>query len=132
MRRRSRSLRPSLDPLDDRCMPSGLTPAQVSDTYGINAISFRSASGAAIPGTGAGETIALIEAYHDPSLATDLHVFDQAYHLPAPRLTVVDEAGSKTNSTWASEETLDVEWRMRSRPGRIFSSWRPGRRPWRH
>ncbi len=78
---------------------------------------FQSASGAIVPGNGGGETIALIEAYHDPSLAADLHVFDQANDLPDPQLTVIDQAGTKTNSTWASEESLDVEWAHAIAPG---------------
>jgi hypothetical protein len=117
MGKRCRSLRPSLDQLDNRCLPSAFTLTQVSNAYGIDAITFRSASGAIVPGNGAGETIAIIEAYHDPSLESDLHVFDQANNLPDPQLTVINQAGSKTNSTWASEETLDVEWAHAIAPG---------------
>ncbi|MGP0065311.1 MAG: S8 family serine peptidase [Isosphaeraceae bacterium] len=114
---RCRRLRPSVDRLDDRCLLSGLTPAQVSAAYGIDAISFRSASGEVVPGDGAGETIALIEAYSNPNLAAELQVFDRANHLPNPQLNVIDQAGAKTNSTWASEETLDVEWAHAIAPG---------------
>ncbi len=117
MRKQRRIFRPRLDRLDDRCLLSGYNAAQVTNAYGIDAITFRSASGAIIPGNGAGETIALIEAYHDPSLAADLHVFDQANNLPDPQLTVVNQAGAKTNSTWASEESLDVEWAHAIAPG---------------
>ncbi len=112
-----RSLRPRLDPLDDRCLLSGYTPAQLTHAYGLDAIAFRLSSGAIVPGNGSGETIALIEADHDPSLASDLHVFDQANNLPDPQLTVVNQAGSRTNATWASEETLDVEWAHAIAPG---------------
>ena len=62
------------------------------------------------PGDGAGETIALIEAYHDPYITSDLQTFDQAYGLPNPTLTVDDLAGAQTNEGWALEESLDVEW----------------------
>jgi hypothetical protein len=78
---------------------------------------FHSATGAVVPGDGSGETIALIEADHDPNLASDLQVFDQANGLVDPRLTVVDQAGARTNATWASEETLDVEWAHAIAPG---------------
>ncbi len=112
-----RSLRPRLDPLEDRCLLSGYTPAQLTHAYGLDAITFRSSSGAIVPGDGSGETIALIEADHDPTLASDLQVFDQANGLPDPQLTVVNQAGSRTNATWASEESLDVEWAHASAAG---------------
>jgi subtilase family serine protease len=112
-----RNLRPRLERLDDRCLLSGYTPAQLAHAYGLDAIAFRSSAGAIVPGDGSGETIALIEAFHDPTLASDLHVFDQANGLPDPQLTVVDEAGTRTNATWASEETLDVEWAHAIAPG---------------
>lgn len=117
MRKQRRIFRPRLDQLDDRCLLSGYNVAQVTNGYGLDSIAFQSGSGAIIPGNGAGETIALIEAYHDPSLAADLHVFDQANHLADPNLTVVNQAGAKTNSTWASEESLDVEWAHAIAPG---------------
>jgi subtilase family serine protease len=112
-----RDFRPSLDSLDARCLLSGYTPAQLTHAYGLDAITFRTSSGAIVPGNGSGETIALIEADHDPSLASDLHVFDQANGLPDPQLTVVNQAGVRTNATWASEETLDVEWAHAIAPG---------------
>jgi hypothetical protein len=110
MRNRRRGLWPAFDPLDERCLLSGLTPAAVSQAYGLNAITFTSSSGATVQGNGAGETIALIEAYHDPTLRSDLAAFDQTYNLPAIAPTVVDLAGAKTNPGWALEESLDVEW----------------------
>ena len=53
---------------------------------------------------GSGETIALIEAYHDPTLASDLKTFDQMYKLPDPSLSVINQAGGQTNSGWAGED----------------------------
>ena len=91
-------------------MLSGLTPAQVAEAYGLNSISFQAGSGT-VPGNGAGETIALIEAYHDPTLPSDLATFDRAFNLPAPpNLIVADQAGDVTNEGWSIEESLDVEW----------------------
>ena len=131
-RRKGLRARPHLDQLDDRCLLSGyspvsstgLTPAQLTIAYGLNAITFTSSSGTTVKGDGSGETIALIEAYDDPNLASDLKTFDQAYNLPAANLTVVDQAGSQTNSGWAGEESLDVEWCTRGRPRGEY----PGRR----
>jgi subtilase family serine protease len=109
--------RPSLEPLDDRCLLSGLTPAQLTHAYGLDAITFTSSSGTSVKGDGTGETIALVDAYHDPNLSRDLHLFDQAYNLPDPALKVVNLAGKKTKAGWALEVALDVEWAHAIAPG---------------
>src|SRR4051794_24228121 len=70
--RRRRALRPSLDRLDERRLLSGLTPAQVTRAYGLDAIRF-DANGQSIEGDGSGQTIAIIDAYHNPYLAASLH-----------------------------------------------------------
>ncbi len=121
-RRRGLRVRPQIDHLDDRCLLSGLTPAQVTAAYGLNAITFTS-SGKTVKGDGSGETIALIEAYNDPTIASDLHTFDVAYTLPDPKLTVESQSGTAvsataaTNSAWTEEESLDVEWAHAIAPG---------------
>ncbi len=112
-----RRLRPDVDLLDRRCMLSSLTPALLTNAYGLNAIRFTTPSGSTVVGDGSGETIALIDADHDPTLASDLSTFDTAFGLPDPQLQVVNQAGAKTNSTWASEESLDVEWAHAIAPG---------------
>src|SRR5262249_42224819 len=108
---------PAIDRLADRCLPSGLTPALLTHAYGLDAIQFTSPSGALVKGDGTGETIALIEAYHDPTLAGDLHAFDQAYHLPDPPLDVVNLGGTRSTPAWSLEESLDVEWAHAIAPG---------------
>jgi hypothetical protein len=114
--RARRAVRPTLDRLHDRCLLAGLTPAQVVTAYGLGSIGFVTASGTK-RGNGAGETIALIEAYHDPYLAGDLHTFDLAFGLPDPSLVIVNQAGSVSNSSWSLEESLDVEWAHAIAPG---------------
>lgn len=110
-RQRSRPrLAPILDRLDDRCLLSGLTPSEIAGAYGLSGIQFLSPGGQTVTANGAGQTIALIEAYHDPTVASDLHQFDLAFHLPDPSLQVVDLAGTNYNAGWAGEESLDVEW----------------------
>jgi subtilase family serine protease len=96
---------------------SGLSPAQITTAYGMNDVTFSTANGSVVKGDGSGETIALIEAYHDPTLASDLNVFDQAYGLPTPSLTVDNLAGGLTNDGWGLEESLDVEWSHAVAPG---------------
>jgi len=123
--RRHPRIRPQLDSLDDRCLlsgyspiaPSGYTPAEITAAYGLSALTFASPSGSTVKADGSGETIALVEAYHDPTLAADLNTFDQASSLPAANLTVVNQASTQTNSGWAGEESLDVEWAHAIAPG---------------
>src|SRR5271165_4987510 len=103
--RRARRALPLVDQLDDRCLLSGYTPAQITNAYGLNAITFTSATGSTIKGDGSGQTIALIEEYHDPNIQSDLKTFDSKYGLPNPSLTIVNQAGNQTNSSWALEES---------------------------
>jgi subtilase family serine protease len=127
MRNRGRGLRlrPLLDELDDRCLlsgfspsqPAGYTPAQITAAYGLDNITFTSKSGTTVPGNGSGETIALIEMYHDPNIQSDLATFDTKYGLPTPTLTVVNQAGNQTDSGWSLEESMDVEWAHSIAPG---------------
>jgi subtilase family serine protease len=111
-----RVLRPHFDRLDDRCLPSGLSPPQLAFAYGLSAVNFNT-GGRITPATGAGQTIAIVDAFHDPFLASDLHTFDQAYRLADPLLMQVNQAGGATNGGWAGEEALDVEWAHALAPG---------------
>jgi len=123
-RRRGR-FSPRLDELDDRCLlsgfspvqSSGLTPAQITGAYGLSAIKFTSSTGTTVTGDGTGQTIALIEMYHDPNIQSDLTTFDAKYNLPNPTLTIVNQAGSQTDSGWALEESMDVELAHSVAPG---------------
>src|SRR5262245_16184548 len=117
-RKRRRALRPSLDTLDDRCLPSGMTPAQVTAAYGLNTLTFK-VNGTTVAANGAGQVIAIVDAYHDPYLVSDLAVFDATYHLPAALVAQVNLAGSQTDSGWAGEETLDAEWAHAVAPGAV-------------
>lgn len=106
--------------------PWGFAPTQVSAAYGFNSLSFGAAGG-----TGAGQTIAIVDAYDDPALVdsnaagfatSDLARFDQQYGLPAPpsflklnenggpALPGVDPAGAGMPGNWEEEEAMDVEW----------------------
>jgi len=108
--------------------PSGLAPAQLQVAYGINDIRFASSIG-----DGAGQTIAIVDAYDDPKLvastapgflSSDLAMFDQSFGLPNPpsflklneyggssNLPGTDPAGpGNSQGNWEVEEALDVEW----------------------
>jgi hypothetical protein len=84
--------------------PVGYTPAQIRHAYGFDQIA----------NNGAGQTIAIVDAYDDPTIARDLHAFDGQFGLPDPILTKVNQSGGTSypasNSNWAIEISLDVEW----------------------
>jgi len=96
----------------------GYSPAQISQAYQFNQIKL--ASGATADGSG--QTIAIVDAYNDPKVASDLSVFDQQFGLTAPpSLKVVNGNGSATLPTtdagWAGEISLDVQWAHAMAPG---------------
>ena len=87
--------------------PSGLTPAQVLTAYGFNYLPFK----------GDNQTVAIIDAYDDPSIEADLGTFDSQFNLPACTtangcFTKVYASGSQpaSNASWSMEIALDVEW----------------------
>ncbi|HZZ29214.1 MAG TPA: S53 family peptidase [Pirellulales bacterium] len=99
----------------------GFTPAQIKAAYSFNGITFTSGS-TTVAGTGAGETIAIVDAYNDPNIAADLATFDSQFGLSAPAsFKVVNESGGASlpsnNRGWASEIALDVEWAHAIAPG---------------
>ena len=108
--------------------PTGYTPQQIRAAYGFDRIMF-----GAIAGDGAGQTIAIVDAYDNPGLldssaadfgTSDLAEFDRQFGLPdPPSFTKINEQGNSspmpatdpsgpgnTNGNWAYEESMDVEW----------------------
>ena len=102
---------------------SALTPAQTRNIYGFTAIS----------NLGAGQTIAIVDAYDDPNIFSDADVFDKqftttlggsttyysAYGASTSWLTKVYASGSQPsgNTGWGQEISLDVEWAHAIAPG---------------
>lgn len=145
---RAHSIRPYLEILEDRLVPStglsgiavpdaelvsptaltpnggpgqpgGFSPAQISQAYGFNQIAF---DNGAIKGDGSGQTIAIVDAYNQPNIASDLQTFDATYGLAAPpSFTVVNENGGSSlpayDQSWGWEISLDVEWAHAMAPG---------------
>src|SRR5262249_52962977 len=71
-----------------------------------------------VAGDGTGQTIAIVDAYDNPDIATDLHVFDQQFGLPdPPEFTKVALNSPQPNADWAGEIALDVEWAHAIAPG---------------
>jgi len=85
---------------------TGLTPAQVRAAYGLGGT------------TGAGRTVAIVDAYGYPNLERDLGVYRSKFGLPACTtangcLKIINQNGGTTppraNTGWAQEQALDVD-----------------------
>jgi subtilase family serine protease len=88
------------------------TPSQIRHAYGVDQ--------AGLDGTG--QTIAIVDAYDHPDIASNLATFDSTYGLPAPpSFRKVNQNGGTTypppNATWDLEIALDVEWAHTIAPG---------------
>ena len=101
---------------DAQSAPYGLSPATIKSVY-----SFSTSNTA-----GAGKTIAIVDAYDDPTAESDLNVFSSQYGLPACTTAngcfskVNQRGGSKAprpNSGWALEISLDIQWAHAIAPG---------------
>ncbi|MDI3316592.1 MAG: S53 family peptidase [Bacillota bacterium] len=88
---------------------AGYTPAQIRHAYGFDTLG----------ATGAGQTIAIVDAYGSPTIQQDLATFDQQFGLPPAQLTIAYPGGKprKTDGGWALETSLDVEWAHALAPG---------------
>src|ERR1700722_16359998 len=114
-------LRPGTKPLAVPATQPGTsapyTPQQVEAAYGVNQISFNG-----VVGDGAGQTVAIVDAYNDPTIVSDANAFSTEFGLQqfnatnGPTFRVLNEDGGTTlpqNSAmggWDVEESLDVEW----------------------
>jgi subtilase family serine protease len=96
--------------------PYGLSPAQVKSAYDWPTSST----------AGAGKTIAIVDAFDDPTAESDLNVFSSQYGLPACTtangcFTKVDQNGGmrypRKDAGWALEISLDVQWAHAIAPG---------------
>jgi subtilase family serine protease len=96
--------------------PTGLSPATIKSVY-----SFPTATTA-----GAGKTIAIVDAYDDPTAESDLATFSSTYGLPACTtangcFTKVGQTGGSSfprkDPGWALEISLDVQWAHAIAPG---------------
>jgi len=115
--------------------PVGYTPQQIRTAYSLNNITF-----GGVQGDGTGQTIAIVDAYDDPSFvdstdsnfsSSDLAQFDQTFGLAdPPSFTKYNELGQTTNlpgtdpagagnlnGNWEVEEALDIEWAHAIAPG---------------
>ncbi len=86
--------------------PAGYGPADLQSAYHFN------------PTGGAGVTVAIVDAYDNPNLESDLAVYRAQFGLPACTASngcfkKTDQSGGqhypKGNKTWGAEEALDVD-----------------------
>ncbi len=96
--------------------PTGLSPSTIKSVY-----NFPTSATA-----GSGTTIAVVDAYDDPTAEKDLNVFSREYGLPSCTtangcFTKVDQNGGtnypRKDSGWALEISLDIQWVHAIAPG---------------
>jgi hypothetical protein len=97
-----------LNPLVGSAGSAVYTPAQIRHAYGFDAIRF--ANG--LPADGSGQTIAIVDAYDDPNVASDLWRFDHTLGVgdPPSFVRAMPQGPPAFNAGWAGEIALDVEW----------------------
>src|SRR5438552_12412949 len=97
--RRRRPLR--FEELESRTLLTIYAPNQILHAYGFDKL----------PYDGTGQTIAIVDAYDNPNVASDLATFDQLYGLPDPVLTIAQPRGQpNADLLWGLEIDLDVQW----------------------
>jgi subtilase family serine protease len=88
--------------------PQGYIPCDLSNAYYLGSVN----------GNGAGQLIAIVDAYAQPAITSDLATFDTTFGLPAPpSFKIYQQVGTRGNQGWGLEESLDVEWAHAIAPG---------------
>lgn len=111
---------PSLTPSECLAQTAGAvacqTPQSIRSAYDIPS----TVNG--VP-AGTGQTIVIVDAFGSPTVQSDLATFSQTFGLPAPHLTVYHPGGKPTwngrgtQTGWAEETSLDVQWAHAIAPG---------------
>ncbi|BCL77934.1 S53 family peptidase [Ktedonobacteria bacterium brp13] len=96
--------------LNSNVAPRCYSPQQIRQAYGVTPL-----LQAGI--TGKGRIITLIEAFQDPTIASELALFDQTFGLNNPQLNILTPFGKTpfdpkdaAQTAFAGETALDVEW----------------------
>ena len=79
--------------------PTGILPVQFKAAYGFNQI----------PNQGQGQTIAIVDAFDDPNIESDLAFYANYFHLTPCNFQKVKVGNPPTDSGWGLEISLDVE-----------------------
>ncbi len=111
---------------DSRCY-SWVTPFATSSPTGLSPVTIETVYSFSQSLTvGNGQTIAIVDAYDDPTAENDLGVFSAQFKLPTCTTAngcfkKVNQTGGtsypKANSGWALEISLDVQWAHAIAPG---------------
>jgi subtilase family serine protease len=83
----------------DNSKPSGIVPSQFRAAYGFNQI----------PNQGQGQVIALVDAFDDPNIESDLETYQNYFHLGPCNFQKVIVGNPLKGQGWDLEESLDVE-----------------------
>jgi subtilase family serine protease len=102
--------------------PTGLPPSAIQKVYNLSGLTPTS-------NAGAGQIIAIVDAFNDANALADLNVFNKQYGYPAlTTCTSLTQAGAcfeidkpsgapAANADWQLEESLDIEWAHAEAPG---------------
>jgi hypothetical protein len=110
-----------VEELESRTLLSAYSPVQVQTAYGFNKITFTDSHGNQVTGDGSGQTIAIVDAYWDPTITSDLAAFSTKYNLPQLNTSgngtftqswvgPTKPPTSPSGDDWTLETALDVEW----------------------
>lgn len=104
--------------------PQGFTPLQIQHAYSFDQINLTPSAKPIAKPDGRGQTIAIVTAYRDPKIASDLRTFDKMFGISnqVPHggfaLSVAMPNGRPAiDPGWAQETSLDVEWAHAMAPG---------------
>ena len=117
IRRRRRDLRPAWDRLDERCLLSGLTPAEVTAAYGLDGMTFTSAERIQSQRRRHGRDHRPDRSLPRPDHRVGLEHLRPNLWTAQPGSDRGQPGGGQTNDGWALEESLDVEWAHAIAPG---------------
>jgi subtilase family serine protease len=116
-RRHKRQTGLRLEELETRMVLSVYTPAQIQHAYAVDQVLFNNG---AVKGDGSGQTIAIVDAYYDPTIASDMAAFDKKFNLTPldgkngdgtfTQLDLSNKTLSPPGDDWTVETALDVEW----------------------
>ncbi len=84
--------------------PGGYAPSDLQTAYGLTSVS---------KAAGGGQQVAIVDAYDDPNVASDLNAYRSRFGLPACTVSNgclrEQKYAAQTNIGWAGEESVDVD-----------------------
>ena len=91
--------------------PCGYEPAALQIAYGVSPL-------ITAGNDGTGQTVVIVDAWGSPTATADFGVFSSTFGLPTGGFSDNNPFGADTtNTSWAGETTLDIEWSHAMAPG---------------